>query len=172
MPKSLADGKIKLTMLASAPDDINAIQIGELTAGEDISCDILSSDYSLGPTDSEAVSEKPLCVEGNVNVPGAANFGTGRISPFRYYDATTGLVDETEDGVFQDTKEKGTTLYLVERESAKESTADWTEDDEYNYYEVLTDSPQRIDMTGYIKRAVPVHVQKHALYKTVVANAI
>lgn len=170
MPKSLADGKIKLTQLASAPVDPLAITVAELTAGTDISCDILSSDYALGPTGSDTNPEKALCKKGNVAALGASNYA-GSISPFRYFDEATGLVDVTEDSVFQAVKEKGTVLYLVERESSKDSTTAWETGDEYCYYEAVTDDPQRIDMAGYVKRKVPLSIDTGVLYKTVAAGA-
>jgi len=169
MPKSLADGHIKLTQLAARPADILNITVTEATAGRDISCDILLSDYSLGPTGSDTVAEKALCTQGNFNALGASNYD-GSISPFRMFDGTTKQVDETEDATFQALKDKGTLVFLLERESAKDSTDPWATDDEYNYFEAYTDEPARIDMQGFIKRKIKLAIQNAKLYKTIVAG--
>lgn len=169
MPKSLADGHIKLTQLATRPVNILAIKVSEATAGRDISCDILLSDYSLGPTGSDTVDEKALCTQGNFQALGSSNYD-GNISPFRMYDATTKLVDIVEDATFQALKDKGTLVYLLERESAKDSTDVWATGDEYSYFEAYTDEPQRIDMQGFVKRKIKLAIQDAKLYKLIVAG--
>lgn len=172
MPKSLADGRIKLTALPARPTNINAITATEAAAGTDISCDILFSDYSLGPSGSDTIDEKALCTQGNFQALGASNFSGNNISPFRYFDAATKQPDVAEDATFQMMKDKGTLLYLIERESAKAATEDWAEGDEYSYYEVYTDDPQRVDVgTGFIKRRIALAVQNAALNKTIAAGA-
>lgn len=169
MPTSLADGKTKLAILATKPADPKAPTITELEAGIEASCRILSNDYNVGPTSSETIDEKPLCVEGNVQVPGPSNY-TAEFSAFRYFDELTGKAeeggagtgDEAEigDAVFQAVKQKGTRLWLVERETSLESTKPWTEGDEVSVYEVLTDNPQKPgDSGGYIKRRIVTLVQ-------------
>ena len=69
MPKVLADGRIKLVALTTAPVDPAAPTVSELDAGIDISCKVMHSDYSLGPTDSDTMDEKELCALGNGVVP-------------------------------------------------------------------------------------------------------
>ncbi|MFF2822616.1 hypothetical protein ACFVRV_06135 [Arthrobacter koreensis] len=159
MPKSLADGRIKVVALSTIPADPFAPTVTELTAGVDISCRILSSDYTLGPTDSDKIAEKELCKEGNANALGPSNY-TAAVTPFRYFDDTTKQADPIEDAVFELLKEKGTTVYLYERQSAKKSTEPFAAGDEVEGYEVTTDNPQKpSDMGGYIKRRVPMEVQ-------------
>ncbi|HYP72808.1 MAG TPA: hypothetical protein VEP72_01870 [Microbacterium sp.] len=169
--KTLADGNVKVTLLATAPADINAITIDELTGvgARDLSCNILSSDYDLGPTGSDTNDEKPLCVKGNAQTFGPSNFGGG-FTPFRYFDPESGQPDEDDDWVWDAVKAKGTTLHVVERESHKESGEPWAEDNEYRYYEILSDDPVRGERTGYVKYRINAAVQRAALDKRVVAG--
>src|SRR5690606_2612414 len=97
---------------------------------------------------------------------GASNY-EGTVTPFRYLDAT-GAADALNDVAWDALKEKGTTLWLVEREGPEYTTA-WTTGDEVDVYEVVTDEPQKpTDRTGFIKRIVPLGVQRH--YNGVVAG--
>jgi len=168
--KTLADGNTKVTLLAAAPADKNAITLTELTGAgaKDISCQILKSDFDYGPTGSETVDEAPLCAEGNGQTPGLSNFGGGW-SIFRYWDPETGLADDTDDFLWEAAKTKGTTLYLAVRDSHKKSKEAWAEDDEYRYFEVVTDDPQRGERSGYIKYRQTLLHQDAALDKLVVA---
>lgn len=169
--KTLADGNTKVTVLAAAPADKNQITVTELTdvGAKDASCQILKSDFDYGPTGSETIDEAPLCAEGNGQAPGLSNFGGGW-SILRFWDPDTGLPDTDDDWLWDLVNEKGTTLYLVVRDSHKKSKEAWTAGDEYRYYEVVTDDPQRGDRTGYIKyRQVLLH-QDAAIDKVVVAG--
>lgn len=158
MPKSLADGHLKFTILTSKPADLSAIPVATLNAGIDASCAVLSSDFTFSPADSDKVNEKSLCVTNNANAIGADNFQAAATF-FRMFDADTGAVDETEDEAFQAVKEKGTTVWGVVREDGKASTDDWAATDEYTWMELLTDRPQRTPAGGYIKRRVPFEPQ-------------
>lgn len=159
MPKSLADGRIKFSILTTKPANPAAPTVAELNAGIDASCRILHSDFTWGATGSETVAEKELCKKGNFNALGASNY-EGGISPFRYFNSSTGAPDPTEDAVFAATKTKGTKLWCYAREIGKDATAAWAAGDEiYLGGEVDTDSPQRIDTAGYIKRRVPLVFQ-------------
>lgn len=158
MPKTLADARIKLTILTVKPANLAAISATVLNAGIHADGRIMKSDYRLSPTASDTVNEAELSASGNAVVYGNSNY-EGSITPFRYLDET-GAPDDTEDVVFAAVRDKGTTLWLVEREGPKASVA-WTTGDEYEVYEVLTDTPQKpSDRTsGYIKRIVPLGVQ-------------
>ncbi|QIK82397.1 hypothetical protein [Sanguibacter sp. HDW7] len=169
--KTLADGNVKVTLLAAKPADKNAIVLTALTdvGAKDISCNILSNDFDYGPTGSETVDEKPLCAEGNGQTPGLSNY-SGGMTVFRYWDPATGLADSTDDFLWEAVKEKGTTLYLAVRDSHKKSKEAWTAGDEYRYFEVVTDDPQRGDRAGFIKYRVTLLHQDAALDKLVVAG--
>ncbi|MCH8613472.1 hypothetical protein [Arsenicicoccus dermatophilus] len=174
MPKSLADGHIKLTALTTPPKDWKAATLAELNAGLDISCRVLSGDYKLGATESDTVDEKALCQDGNVKVPTVSNYEANLIL-FRYFDPATGkaetaAVDNVGDGAYQMMKLKGTTVYLVQRFTSKKSTEPWASGDEYRIFEVLTDNPVDQPAEGYIKAQVPVLVQNAEL-NGVVAGA-
>ena len=161
MPRSLADGHIKFTILTTAPADPDNPTAAELNAGIDASCNILSSDFQWGATDSDKVAEKALCTVNNANALGASNF-QGGLTPFRYFDATTKNAHTTEDEVFQALKVKGTTFWGYARNTAKLSTEAWAADDEiYLGAEAITDTPQLpSDRGGFIKYRVPLEIQQ------------
>lgn len=160
MPRSLADGKTKFTILTTKPANPAAPTVAELEAGIDASCNVLSSDFTWGATDSDKVAEKALCVENNANSLGASNYQAG-FTPFRYFDATTGAPDPTADEVFETAKVKGTTLWGYARRTGKKATEAWAADDEiFLGAEIVTDEPQPpSDMGGFIKYRVPAEVQ-------------
>ena len=158
MPKSLADGRTKVAILSQKPADPMAPTLAELNAGIDASCRLNAADFNVGPTDSETIDEKELCVEGNATALGPSN-ATIEFTPFRYFDLASGKAeassgDDIGDAVFQATKNKGSRLWMVIRETSKKSTEDWAPGDEVNTFEFITDNPQNVDRTGYIKRKV------------------
>lgn len=161
MPKSLADGHIKLTLLTEKPDNPAAPTLAELAAGIDIECSILASDLTWSVADSDKVAEKAACDLSNANALGPSNYQAG-LTFFRYFDEVTKNADLLEDIGFQAVKAKGTTVWGYARETAKESTEPWAADDEiYLGLEVLTDSPQKPQNAGgYIKRRVPMEPQR------------
>lgn len=157
MPKSLADGHTKVAILSAKPADPMHPTVAELTAGIDASCRINSADYNVTATASETVEEKELCIEGNAVAFGPSN-ATIEFTPFRYF-AADGSAEETDadeigDAVFQATKFKGTRLWLYQRETSKKSTEDWAVGDEVDGFEFITDNPQQVDRTGYVKKKV------------------
>lgn len=159
MPKSLADGHVKFTLLTTKPANPAAPTAAELNAGIDASCAVLASDFTWSAADSDKVNEKALCTESNANAIGASNFTAGATF-FRMFDASTGAVDEDEDEVFQTVKVKGTTVWGYVRETGKLATATWATGDEIALgLEVVTDAPQRQPAGGYIKRRVPMEPQ-------------
>ena len=161
MPKTLADARTKLFILTTEPADLEAITVTEADAGIDASCKILKSDYRLSPTASDTVPDTELCSEGNAVTFGASNY-EGSMTPFWYLTAA-GVTDVADDEVYQALKAKGTELWLVEREGPPYDQA-WAADDAYEVYEVITDNPQKpTDRAGYIKRVVPLGVQRAVL---------
>lgn len=176
MPKSLADGHTRVALLSTKPADPTAPTITELEAGIDASCRINSADYNVTPAASETVEEKELCVEGNAVAFGPSN-GTVEFTPFRYFDETgapeTGGVEgEIGDAVFQATKEKGTRMWIYHRETSKKATDPWLEGDEVDGFEFITDNPQQVDRTGYVKRKVVGAYQNMWLNATVATAGV
>ena len=158
MPKSLADGRTKVAILSQKPADPLAPTLAELNAGIDASCRLNAADFNVGPTDSETIDEKELCVEGNATALGPSN-ATIEFTPFRYFNLDTGKAEESSgdeigDAVFQATKRKGSRLWMVIRETSKKSTEEWAAGDEVDVYEFITDNPQNVDRTGYVKRKI------------------
>jgi hypothetical protein len=159
MPKSLADGHTKFTILTTKPANPAAPTVAELNAGIDASCRILSSDFTWTAADSDTIDEKALCDVGNAQGLGASNW-EGNITAFRYFTAG-GAADPTEDAVYQATDTKNTTLWCYARETSKLSTDAWAASDEiYLGGEVTTDTPKKGEATGYIKRTVKLAFQK------------
>lgn len=160
MPKSLADGHIKLAVLTTAPANIGSPLVAELNAGINAACRILASDFNWTAADSDKVAEKALCDINNVNALGASNFTAG-LTIFRYFNAGTGVADPTEDSLWTATKSKGTTLYLYARKTGKLESAPWAASDEiYLGGSVLVDNPQEpSDAGGYIKKRIPLEPQ-------------
>ncbi len=160
MPRSLADGKTKFTLLTTKPANPAAPTAAELNAGIQADPNVLASDFVFGATDSDTVGEKSLRDKNNANALGASNYQAGATF-FRYFDETTGAIDPTEDVAFAAVKEKGALLWAYARKSGKDAAEDWAAEDEiYLGAEVITDEPQPpSDLGGYIKFRVPMQVQ-------------
>lgn len=169
MPKTLADARTRLVALTTKPANPAAPTVTELTAGIDLSCRILKSDYRLSPVASDTVPDTELCSEGNAVTFGASNY-EGSVTPFRYL-TEAGKADALNDIAWDALKEKGTELWLYEREGPKYDAA-WAAADEVDGYEVVTDNPQKpSDRAGFIKRVVPLGVQRAWLGSAVAAGA-
>jgi hypothetical protein len=171
--KTLADGNVAFWILAAKPAAINALTISTDMLGANAknwSCNILASDFDLGPTGSETIDEKALCAKGNAQTFGLSQYGGG-FTVFRYHDATTGLADPTDDALWAAVKNKGTTLYIVTRENGNDGVDAAVAGEEYRYFEVITDDPVRGDRTGYVKYRINCAVQNAALDKVFLAGA-
>jgi len=160
MPRSLADGRTKFTILTTKPDNPAEPTITELNAGLHYEDNVLASDFVFGATDSDKVAEKPLSAQSNANALAASNFQCA-FTVFRYFDATTGAPDTTADAKFAAVKTKGSQLWAYARKTGKPAGAAWAADDEiYLGAEIATDEPQPpSDLGGYIKYRVPCEVQ-------------
>lgn len=160
MPKSLADGHMKLTLLVTEPADPTEPTVAELNAGIDAECSILASDFVWSPADSDKIAEAALCETSNANSFGRDNFTAG-LTVFRYYDETTKNADATEDAVYQALRVKGTTVWGYLRDNGKLATEAWAAGDEIDLaLKVITDRPQMpSNGGGYIKRRIPMEPQ-------------
>ncbi|GAA1046050.1 hypothetical protein [Rothia amarae] len=159
-PKTLADGRIRLAFLPTLKDPSKPT-VTELTAGIDLSCRVLKSDFRASPVGSETVDEMAaLCETANASTPGQSNYEAS-MSVFRWFDATKpGQKDALGDVAYQAVKLKGTHGYLVKRETGKAYDAAWEAGDEIEVFEVVTDTPQSpSDAGGYIRRIIPMFVQ-------------
>lgn len=159
MARVLADGKTKFTILTTAPADPASPTATELNAGVDLSCDILASDFTWGAADSDKIAEKALCDSGNSNAIGASNYTAG-LTLWRKFAVAGGPDAEAELG-WAALKEKGAEVYAYARETDKEASEDWASGDEiYLGGKVITDTPQRTDGTGFLKRRIPMEPQR------------
>lgn len=162
MPKSLAEGHTKVAVLTTKPLDPENPTEDELEAGINAACNILASDFLFTATDSDKVGEKALCDTNNANALGASNFQAG-MTPFRYFDATTGLpLPLTEDKLFEAMKVKGTELWIYARKDGNLEEEPWAAGQEiYLGQHVITDEPQApSEQAGYVKFRVPMESQK------------
>lgn len=160
MPRSLADGKTKFTVLTTAPVNPASPTITELNAGIQAAANILASDFTWGAADSDTVAERSLADKNNVNAYAASNYTAG-VTPFRYFDET-GAPDATEDALFTALQEKGTELWCYARRTGKDAGDVWAAGDEiFLGAKVITDEPQPpSDLGGYIKYRSPMQVQE------------
>lgn len=166
----LADGRLKLSALTTKPVNPALPLLTELNAGIDLSCKVLQDNFNFGPTDSDKVSEKALCSTGNANSLGASN-GQAGFAIWRQF-ATAGGFDSTEDAAFVAFKIKGTTVWLYGRQMDKLATTPWVAGDEIFYgAEVVTDTPQRVEGSGFIKYRIPCEVQNSWPFITVPTGA-
>ena len=173
MPKSLAEGRTKLTLLTTEPAIPDQPTAAELNAGIDVSCDVLASDFTWGATDSDKIQEKALCATNNANAIGAGNFQAG-LTFFRMFDAATGAPAPMEETGFDAAKTKGTELWGYARKTGKLATDVWADSDEiYLGQKVLTDEPQPpSDQGGYVKFRVPMEPQESWPFITVAPPVI
>lgn len=166
MPRQLSDERIAVVVLDGPPADPNAITTAEFDAGTHVECRIMSGEYRLTPSGSETVNQSELCSGVNAVTFGKSNYDA-TITIFRYLTGA-GAADGANDVAWETFKTKGTTLHIVDREGP-EHDAPGAEDQEYSYFEVVTDDPQvPTDRAGFIRRTVPLGVQNAALNKKLV----
>lgn len=157
MPKTLADGRISLVALSTPPAKLDSPTIAELKAGVRLECRINKSDYSLGATGSSTIDEQELCKSGEGKDFGPAAY-EGTLTVFRYLTGE-GVADTQNDVAWNLLKEKGTKLWLVEREGPLYD-AEFKAGQEVSIYEITTDTPQKPSdrNSGFIKRVIPLAV--------------
>jgi hypothetical protein len=166
----LADGKTKFSVLTTKPVNPAAPTATELNAGIDLSQDVLSSDFTFGAVDSDKIAEKALGDEGNANAIGASNYQAG-FTLWRKF-ATAGGFDAAAETGWEALKEKGATVWAYARQMDKDASEAWAATDEiYLGAELITDTPQRTDGTGFIKYRVPAEVQRGYPFIEVAAGA-
>lgn len=156
----LAEGKPRVMVLTTKPADPAKPTKTELDAGIYASPDILTSDFNWSTSDSDKIAEKPLDADGNANAIGASNYNTG-LTLWRKFDPATGAPDLTSEKLWEALKAKGATVWIYVRETGKASADEVEAEDEiYLGGEVVTDSPQRTEGSGFIKRRVPLEAQR------------
>lgn len=152
--KSLADGKKKITLLTTKPVNEDAPKVTELNAGEDISCNVLDSDFNWTNTDSATFDEKTACAKGQVLALGASNYDLAATFIREYLEAGGADVAGLDAG-YQAVKTKGSEVWVYVRETEKDSDEAWASGDEiYLGGKVQSDAPARVNNDGNIKRRV------------------
>lgn len=170
MPRVLADGRTKFTILTSAPLDPAAPTAAELNAGIDLSTKVLTEGFQWTPADSEKVNEGALADTTNANALGRTNFNAA-FTLWRYYLAGGGI-DPTADAGFSAVKTRGATLYGYVRKSDKLASAPWANGDEIQLgAEFINDTPQDPGSGGWLKYAIKCEVQNGYPFITVAGTA-
>lgn len=167
----LADEHITLTILTTKPANPLLPTAAELNAVGAInaSCLVFADDFAWTATDSERVGERALCETSTSESPGVGNYDLS-LTAWRYFDTATGAVDVTADKLFQAVKVKGTRLWGYVRRSGKRYDAAWAATDEFQLGgEIVTDTPQAPDNSGYIKYKIPLLAQRMKDFGTVAA---
>ena len=160
MPKSIAEGREKVTVLAEEPEDLasdgsSTIAATVLNAGQDASCNLARNGHRMSASASDTVADPALCDEGNSQVLGASNYEWTWV-PFRYFDADTGLPDTDEDWLFDMVAAKGQTVVAAQRRNGNHYDADWVEGERGYLWIGRNDNPQDpTDTGGYQKATVP-----------------
>lgn len=163
MPKSKAEGREKWILLSAPPADPTAVTLTEAQAGIDASCALSSADSRISAAASATFSDPAICDEIAVTEFGQSNY-EGTIAPFRFWTddgaSEVGTDEQVRDEVFQAVKEKDTEIYVLLRDTSKRSREDLAAGDEYELYQVVTDTPQRpSSREGYQKRLVPLAIR-------------
>ena len=163
MPKSKAEGREKWILLSAPPANPEAVTLTEAQAGIDASCALSSADSRISAAASATFSDPAICDEIAVTEFGQSNY-EGTIAPFRFWTdggaSEVGTEEQVRDEVFQAVKEKDTEIYVLLRDTSKRSREDLAAGDEYELYQVVTDTPQRpSSREGYQKRLVPLAIR-------------
>lgn len=159
--KTLADGRITLWALTTKPKNMTAPTIAEIKAGKKISCRIMKNDYALGADSDTEITEQEMCKTGEGKAPGPTSYA-GNITVFRYLDEA-GKPVTADDFVWDLIKQKGITIWLVEREGPIEDK-EIEIDDIVSVYEVVLGTPTKPSdrFSGYIKRTAKLNVMDAA----------
>ena len=166
--KTLADARTKVALITVLGEvDLDALTVAQLTAAQDISCDLAKAGTRFSPTASDSFSDAAFCDEGNPQSFGPSNYEASAVV-FWYLDPDTGQYVEADNTAYEALKTKGARTIVALREGPHYKQ-EWAAGDVYDAYEVTSDNPQRgTETSGYIKRIIPLAVQKAALDKTVV----
>ena len=173
-PRTYADLKRKLTVLTAPPTEpLDALTVATLNGGMDASCRVAKDGTRLSATGSETVEDSAICEPNGASAPGRSNY-EAVLNIYRFFsDTNKGQADEVGDALFQAAKVKGTPLYIVESQTAKDWDEPWEAGDEYSVFVVTTDNWQRPSdqHAGFIKVTVPLFVSNAELNGVVAAGA-
>lgn len=164
---TLADARTKVALITVLGEvDLNALTVAQLTAAQDISCDLAKAGTRFSPTASDTISDARFCDEGNPQSLGPSNY-EATASVYWYLDPETGQYQAADNAAYEALKEKGTRTIIVLREGPH-YTQEWAASDVYDAYEVVSDNPQRpTESGGNVKRIIPLAVQRAALDQVV-----
>lgn len=165
MPRSKAEGREKWMLLTAPPTNPEAVSLTEANAGIDASCALSAADSRISAAASATFSDPAICDDIAVTEFGQSNY-EGNLAAFRYFDELGaseiggGVDAEVRDEVYQAVKDKDTELYVLIRDTSKRSREALATGDEYELYQVVTDTPQRpSSREGYQKRIIPLAIR-------------
>lgn len=169
MPRSLADGKRRISIGTTAPAagflSTTPATVDEADAATLASGRILTSDYNLLPQASDEIDEKDFEASGNAKGIGNRNFAGG-LTLFRYFNSSgvsEAVYDDVND-LLVTAANDGTLVYVYERMTNKASTAAYATGDEITVIECLVDVPATpVETSGYIKRRFELKPQRWSL---------
>lgn len=157
--RKLSDANLKVCILTAKPASFSAITLVELGAGIDAAEHLAKSSTRYSATASETIADGRLSDKGNPNSFGGSQY-EATAGVFWLLDSNGKYVDEANP-VYEALREKGALTWHVLRHGPEES-APWAATDEYEVYEVISDNPQMpTDGAGYVKRIIPLAVQRH-----------
>lgn len=165
MPRMLAQANHRLTWHADGSIAAPAAPpAASLTTGAvNLSCLVAKSDFALGPTGDQEISDAPLCAEGDVTAPGATQYEAEM--NFYRYTATA------EDIPWSTFTTKGLAGFLVRR-IGKKHDLPYVATDVVEVYPVVIGTPRPLqvpDGGGYQKFRLRFHVQEGVVLRAVVA---
>lgn len=133
MPRMLADAQRRLVFVPTVAVP-SSPKIAEITGTSALllSCLVTASDFSLGATGEDSVSEPALCATGNDATPGRITYEAG----MNFYRWTT----TTEDKAWSTFTEKGVGGFLVQR-LGKAFDVEFAAGDQVQVYQVITGTP-------------------------------
>ena len=160
---TLADGRRRVDVSLVRPDGFQVgegpitVSLAELVPDliPDAMQQVNFADYTMGPSGSDTLTEKPLGTRGNVSVFTASNFDAN-VTLLR--SVTDGQPDDA-DTLFAAIGEKGVTSYWYNR-NYKLATIPLEVGDRGWVYECTSDDPQEQgDEDGNIKTPIPLAVR-------------
>lgn len=174
MARRLSQGRTKVTILVDEPEDPQNPTASELTAGNDASCNIRMDGFNFTAQASNTQPTTSLC-DRSESVTPTNRQHVGEMTVERGFDPE-GLPDETGDDdtaqLILDNIDSKVWIYV--RETAKWSTDDWEEGDEFRIGGGwLVDVPERGNLDDNIKftaRFLPQGVHDYGEVATEVAG--
>jgi hypothetical protein len=165
---TMADGRRHVTVTLEAPEGFHTgegvinVSLASLNASAipNAQGQVQFSDFAMGPSGSDTITEKPLGVKGNVIAYGASNF-EANVTVVR--SMTDGEFD-ADDTLYPAIGEKGVISYWFTR-TGRLATIPMAIGDNGWVYEIISDEPQeQPDEADYVKNPIQMGVRARRRY--------